>query len=186
MKRLFLSIVVLLSCTALFSQRLSLSMNMADLAAFGTLNADAGLSVARKVTLHVGGRYNPWSFHYGEHQSELRNQQQFVYAGVRYWPWYVYSGWWMGGRLQWGNYSNGGIWRPALREGRNLMGLGLSAGYTYMLNKHFNLDFGVGVWGGYMGDYTLYDSFSKLSYRTTGARGFFYPDTVIIALQYVF
>lgn len=186
MRRLILTIFILFAGTSLFAQRFSVSVNGVDLAAFGTLNVEGGLSVAKNLSVHVGGRYNPWTFHYGEHNSELRNQQQIVYAGIRYWPWYVYSGWWMGARFQWGNYSNCGIWRPALQEGKNLMGLVASAGYTYMLDKHFNLDFGLGVWGGYMGDYTLYDSTNKLSYRTTGARWFFYPDTIIIAVHYVF
>lgn len=64
-------------------------------------------------------------------------------------------------------------------------GLGMYAGYTYMLGSHFNLEFGLGVWGGV-------DWFSRYSCQScgltvgSGRRWFVLPDDIMIALVYVF
>ena len=38
-------------------------------------------------------------------------------AGARWWPWYVFSGWWVGLKGQYSDYVKTGVWRPALEEG---------------------------------------------------------------------
>ncbi len=54
-----------------------------------------------------------------------------------------------------------------------------------MLGKHVNLDFGLGVWGGY----DKYGSYSCPTCGVTtdaGARFFVLPDEVLVAITYVF
>ena len=64
-------------------------------------------------------------------------------------------------------------------------GLGVAAGYAYMLGKHFNLDFGVGLWSGY-DLYTRYSCPSCGVTEASGGRFFVLPDDILIAVTYVF
>ena len=82
--------------------------------------------------------------------------------------------------------SNTGIWRAALKEGRNGFGGGLSAGYTFMLSKHFNLELGVGGWAGVFKEYGFYSSPKKNFVREEGRKKFIYPDQVSLSFVYVF
>lgn len=161
--------------------------NVLDWAALGTVNAEVGLSVSQHFSLFVGGRYNPWEFTTHEPEAIVRNQQQTAYLGVRYWPWYVNSGFWIAAKAQYMNsFSNTGIWRAALKEGGHGFGGGLSAGYTFMLSKHFNLELGVGGWAGVFKEYGFYSSPAKIFVREEGRKKFVYPDQVSLSFAYVF
>ena len=103
---------------------------------------------------------------------------------MRYWPWYVYSGWWVGGKVQYQEYNWGGLTSDKTEEG-DRFGAGISAGYTYMLAPHVNLDFGLGLWGGY-------DKYKRYSCpvcgltEASGDRFFILPNDVTLALSFVF
>lgn len=168
-----------------FAQEYSLSTNLVDWANLGTVNLDAGISVSRHITLHAGGRYNPWEFHQNDPCMLIREQQKTVYAGARWWGWYVDAGWWLGGKLQYSAFDQTGLWRPAREKGQ-AVGVGLSAGYTLMLAEHLNLEFGLGAWVGSRFDYTLYYSPALDDVRESGARPFIAPDNVLLSLMYVF
>ena len=96
----------------------------------------------------------------------------------------MYSGWWVGGKLQYQEYNVGGIVSRKTSEGDRL-GAGISGGYSYMLGKHFNIDFGLGFWTGY-------DKFSVYACpvcgvtENSGSKFFILPSDVMIALSYVF
>lgn len=166
------------------AQKVSLGTDAIQWANFGTANLEMGISVHQHLSLSIGGRYNPWDFH---SQSGLlvRNQQAGGYLGLRYWPWYVYSGWWIGAKVQYADYSRTGVWRQALEEGQRVGG-GLSFGYTVMLNEHFNLEFGAGVWGGRALKYTLYECPVCMDVRKMGPCNFMDIDNVSLSMFYVF
>lgn len=166
------------------AQHMSVSTNVLGWADYGTINLSAEVSLARHFSFEAGGRYNPFSF---QRQSGLtvRNQQKTAYAGVRYWPWYVFSGWWMGIKGQWSEYSRTGIWRFAVDEGKRY-GVGLSAGYTWMISKGFNIDFGIGGWGGRIYDHTLYHCLKCMEIRETGPKNFIALDDVSVSLMIIF
>ena len=105
-------------------------------------------------------------------------------AGARFWPWHVYSGWWLGAKAQYQEYNRGGI-RSALTEEGDRVGAGLSAGYSYMLLPHLNLDFGLGVWGGYAW-YTSYACPVCGLTTDRGGKGFILPSDLLLSLTYVF
>ena len=175
--------ILFLSFTA-NAQKVSLGTDAIQWANFGTANLEMGISVHQHLSLNVGGRYNSWDFH---SQSGLlvRNQQAGGYLGLRYWPWYVYSGWWIGAKVQYADYSRTGVWRQALEEGQRVGG-GLSFGYTVMLNEHFNLEFGAGVWGGRALKYTLYECPVCMDVRKMGPCNFMDIDNVSLSMFYVF
>lgn len=133
-----------------------LSTNLFDWADLATLNVDFGVSVARHFSVQAGLKYNPWNFKPNNGPiTQVRNQQKSASIGVRYWPWYVFSGWWLCGKVQYCDYSETGVWRQALDVGKAL-GAGLSTGYTFMINKSFNIEIGAGFWGGRLLEHAMY------------------------------
>lgn len=127
------------------AQRWGISTNVVDWAYFGTMNVEFTGAVHQHWSLNLATRYNPWTWRKGENQLQERTRTASV--GTRYWFWYVYSGWWLGARAQWEEYNRGGLLSKRTEEG-DAYGLALSAGYTLMLHKNLNIEFGLGGWGG--------------------------------------
>lgn len=181
MKRLLLLAAVLLSCSAM-AQEISLSTNLADYAGGGTLNIEAAYGFARHWSAGAGIKYNPFSFGRGEEESMLR--QRLISAGTRWWPWHIFSGWWMGAKLQYQEFAQGGIVSPETTEGDRFGG-GISAGYSAMIGKHFNLDFGFGLWGGYS-VYSVYACQNCGRRLASGTKAFLLPNDLILGISYIF
>lgn len=181
---LFVSLFLITISMTADAQKVSLGTDAIQWANFGTANLEMGISVHQHFSLSLGGRYNPWDFHTSSGLL-MRNQQTSGYLSMRYWPWYVYSGWWLGLKAQYADYSRTGVWRHALEEGQRVGG-GLSFGYTVMLSEHFNLEVGAGVWGGRSLKYTLYECPICMDVRQLGPRNFVEIDNVSLSVFYVF
>ncbi|MCQ2220270.1 MAG: DUF3575 domain-containing protein [Prevotella sp.] len=183
MKRILSILLLILSVQmACLAQSASVSTNIVGYADFLTINAEASYGVARHWSIDVGFMYNPWTF-----KSEWGgacNERRTVYAGTRYWPWNVYSGWWIGAKAQWEEYSRGGIRSPQTEEG-DAYGVGASAGYSLMLHRNLNLDFGLGLWGGYK-KYTVYRCPTCGKIDESGAKAFIMPSDVSVSLMFTF
>ncbi len=164
------------------AQEFSLSTNAADYAQLGTLNVELAYGFARHWSVLVGAKYNPFTFESA--RGRFQSRQRLVRAGARWWPWHVYSGWWVGARAQWQEYSRGGFQSPVTTEGDRLGG-GVSAGYAYMLGKHWNLDFGLGAWVGY-DRYRSYSCPDCGTVRVSGGKYFILPDDFILSIAYIF
>jgi hypothetical protein len=113
------------------------------------------------------------------------NNQITGYAGVKYWPWHVYSGWWLGAKAQFQDFDEAGLWSENLVSGQAL-GLGLSAGYSIMIGSHVNVDFGVGGWGGRVLKYTAYKDLGGYEVDKVGAKNFIFLDNIMVAFVYIF
>ncbi len=164
----------------------SLSTNLFDWCDFLTLNLEVGVPVAKRWSLHAGFKFNPWKFNSSAgNYSVTYNQQKSVYVGARFWPWYVNSGWWVCSKLQYTDYAITGVWRPALDQGKAL-GIGFSGGYSLMINKHLNLDFGAGFWTGALLQHNLYRSVEMMEVRQSGSKGFIAINDITIGIQYLF
>ena len=150
MKKMILTVVCLFLAagTSLRAQEFSLATNLLDLANFGTANLQAGVSFSRHISLHAGGRYNNWNFGSTEKGNAFQNRTRTAYAGIRYWPWNVYSSWWAGVRGQVEEYNRGGLFRKAETEEGRAVGIGLGFGYSRMISSHWNIDLGLGLWAG--------------------------------------
>lgn len=164
------------------AQQFSLSTNTVDYANFGTVNAEASAAVARHFSVNAGVRYNPWSF--GKDDGRMQNKAITASAGFRWWPWNIYSGWWTGARAQWEQYNRGGIRSPETEEG-DAYGAALSAGYSLMLHRNFNLDFGIGIWGGYK-TYTVYRCPTCGKVMDEGGKLFVMPSDLLVSLMFTF
>lgn len=185
----------LLSAVFADAQRWSVSTNLVEWANLGTANIEAGAAVHRHLTLHAGVRYNPWTFRpgdpddrlsdpEGDTEDQFENRKRAVSLSLRYWPWHVYSGWWGYVRGQAMEYNRGGVFHHEAREG-DAYGLGVGAGYTRMLHKHWNIELGAGIWGGWR-DETVYrcTNCGTVNSRSKGA--FILPDDVFVSLIYIF
>jgi len=176
------------------AQNISLSTNLLDWANLGTLNLQASCSLNRHLTLNAGARYNNWNFGSPEKGTAFQNRARTASVGMRYWPWNVYSSWWFGAKARMEEYNRGGLLRNQKTEEGVAGGVGLAAGYSRMLSRHWNLDVGIGFWTG-VARYTQYrcPRCGRTLVFADGApvrnvwKGFLLPsDDIQVGLTYVF
>lgn len=165
------------------AQHFALSTNLLEWADLGTVNLNAAVSASRHFSIEAGTRYNPFKF---TKQSglEIMDRETTAYVGAKYWPWYVFSGMWIGCKVQYSDFENTGIWRYAIDEGKGVGG-GLSIGYTLMVTPHFNIDFGIGGWGGRLFEHTLYHCLNCMVVRENGPKYFLKLDEISISLMFI-
>ena len=194
MKRL-VSVLIISFCTAVaaMAQNWAVAVNTADMLDLGTMSVEGSVAVGQHWSINAGAKVNPWTFakHYtwnglfSEPDPDQKQDRKQAYSiGARWWPWNVYSGWWVGGKAQYQEYNHGGIITKTAEEG-DAFGAALSGGYSLMLKEHWNLDFGLGVWGGWT-------KFRKYEYPENGKlideghKWFFLPNEVILSIVYIF
>lgn len=136
---------------SLYGQNMYISTNLLDYFNLGTINGEFGLSPGPNWSFYIRGRYNPFSFDIG---APVQNRVASVVSGAKYWPWYAYAGWFITANAGYSMYNTGGLFNSYSFEG-NAWHLSIGGGYALMLSKRFNLDFGIGVQGGYT-SYTKY------------------------------
>jgi hypothetical protein len=184
MKRVLFSFIVLILSQTMSAQQVSVSANILGYATLGTMNADVSYSISRRWSITAGARYNPFTFRKGDAQKQFQLRQQSYSIGARLWPWHTLSGWWFASKLRYQEYNQGGILSRDTQEG-DRAGVGLYSGYTHMLSRHLNIEFGVGVWTGA-------DFFSRYSCPICGVcyqrgvKAFVLPDDIAVSLVYVF
>lgn len=192
MKKIFIVLVLTLVSFSAAAQRFTVSTNLVDWANYGTINAEFGFSVSQHVSIVAGAKYNGWDFSKpdGEFTKSIYNKNIVGFAGIRYWPWYVNSGLWLQFKGQYADYQIAGTWwRPAIDMGK-AAGAGLAAGYTFMITEHFNIELGIGGWGGYLLEHNVYNCKSEMDRNLprddSGPRAFIDFDNVTAALVFVF
>lgn len=168
------------------AQKWAVSTNALTWLNLGTINAECSVSVHDHVSVNAGFVANPWSMTTPTYV-ELKNGQYGGYVGAKYWPWHVYSEWWVGAKVQYKNFEHVGLLSPNLMEGHAL-GAGFSGGYSLMIGNHVNLDFGLGFWGGRCVKYTEYKGQyrNEMKILSQRPRYFFFLDNIMVALVYIF
>lgn len=127
------------------AQQYSVSTNVFDYIALGTLNAEFGVSASRNYSIHLGVKYNP--FHFGKEEKREQLKHISISAGMRYWPWFINSGWFFSSAVTYCKYSYGGVFTKKSYEGR-AAGVEIGGGYAWMLAKNVNLELGLGAFAG--------------------------------------
>ena len=189
------TLLLILSAIPASAQRLAVSTNAVEWADLVTFNAEAGLAVGQHFSVHAGVKVNPWVYRAskpearfddpnGDYERQFQRKKQSYDVSIRWWPWYVYSGWWVDGGVQYMEYDFGGVSNRA-REAGDAYGVSLAAGYTYMLNRNWNLDFGAGLWGGYK-TYGTYRCTNCGRPVEKGEKPFILPNYLTLAVMYVF
>ena len=184
MRKILLTLAMVIIPLMASAQKWSVSTDLVDYLNLGTINAEVSIAAARHISVNASVRVNPWTFHKGVPGHQLQNRHQTYAIGIRWWPWNVYSGWWLGCKAQYQEYNRGGVTRQKTQEG-DAFGLGLSAGYSLMVHRNINLDFGLGGWTGRK-VYTDYacPHCGKITGR--GAKWFVMPNEILIALMFTF
>lgn len=172
-----------LSLTA-SAQRFSVGTNVIGWADFVTVNGEFSAAFSRHFTANLRLRYNPWTFNEGK-ENQIQNRKRSVAAGVRYWPWHIYSGWWFQADGQLQEYNRGGFFgNPATEEGLAYGGV-LSFGYTLMIHENWNIEFGAGAFLGGK-NYTRYSCPKCGQIEDRGDKFFFLPDDLKVSFVYIF
>lgn len=168
------------------AQKWAVSTNALSWANLGTINAEASVSASRHFSFNAGFTANPWEMTTPT-DVRIMNRQYGGYVGTKYWPWHVYSEWWIGAKVQYKNFEQVGLLTSSLIQG-DAFGAGLAAGYSLMIGSHVNLDFGLGMWGGRLLDYRKYKGAieSESAVIEQGPRNFIYLDNIMVSLVYVF
>lgn len=183
-KRLLACLITVLCTQVVYSQRLQISSNVIGFACLGTLNGEVNYAVSRHWSVGMSGRFNPFTYSRDGGSGQFQLRQRSVSAVARWWPWHVYSGWWLSGNVRWQEYNMGGILGDRTEEGERYGG-GLTAGYSHMITTHLNVELGLGVWGG-VKRYTVYACPECGTRLEEGIKSFVMPSDVIVALSYVF
>ena len=184
----YIIVVAVLLCLPWIAQaqKWTVSTNALQWAALGTINVEGSYSLSQHITLNAGAVANPWDA-FSPTYVKLQNNQYGGYIGAKYWPWHVYSEWWIGAKVQYKNFEQVGILTSKLVRG-DALGAGISGGYSFMLGNHFNLDLGAGVWGGRLLNYQKYKGTNRVDHELNeeGGKGFFFLDNLILSLTYIF
>lgn len=108
-----------------------------------TLNLGVEVGLGAKMTLDISGNYNPWRFH------NYRLKHGLIQPELRYWTCEKFNGHFFGLHGFYGKYNVGGLpFNTNIKHNRyqgSLFGGGISYGYQWMLNDHWNLETSLGV-----------------------------------------
>lgn len=190
MKKILITLSLLfIAFTSASAQKWSVGTNILDWMYLGTMNAEASVAVQRHLTVNAEVLYNPWTFNKADPSVMLSQKQATAQLGLRYWPWSVYSGWWIGGGIQYEAYNMSSIFTRKKNGNRteegDAFGAGLKAGYTLMLHKHLNVEFSAGLWGG-VSLYTTYSCPKCGRIVDSGTKGFVMPNDLAVSLVWIF
>ncbi len=182
--KLIVAICMLLPPGVATAQRMTASTNLLNYLNFGTINGEFGLALNQHLSLSIQVKYNPFIYIYNSGESQFQNKQLTAAGGLRYWPWHVWSGWFVSGTVGGTEFNRGGIISQETYEG-SAVGVTLGGGYALMLNPHLNMDFGVGVMGGYA-DYVRYRCPKCGPVEMRQKRLFIAPNNILVQLSYLF
>lgn len=166
------------------AQKFSVSVNAGDLVWFGTGDLAVSAALGQHLTLDAEARYNPWKFRTASADTQFQDNRREISAGVAWWPWHVYSGWYVSSRVQLQEYNRGGIWNRRSEEGVAL-GLTFGGGYSYMITEWLNVSFGLEGWAGAK-DYTKYACPKCGRIIGEGRKGFIAPNDVKVSFSFLF
>lgn len=195
-RQLCLSAVFLFVPFVCSAQNIAVSTNVVDWADFLTMNVEAGIPLAKHFSVHAQVRVNPWVWGLKEGEASYDDIVDLEKAGflkkktqvglsVRYWPWYVFSGIWVRAKGQFCSYDRGGKFLGEERRIGDAFGVGLGAGYTLMLSRNWNLDFGAGVWAGMTNESVRVNVVTPKNPEPEWKK-FVWLDDIVVAFVYVF
>lgn len=179
------------------TSRIAMSTNAVDWMWYVTPNIEIQYAIHRRLTLDVKAKYNNWTYYDKDAYKRNRQCRQEYSLGFRFWPWYTYSGWWFGADAQYQEYSRRQLQNIYRKEEGDAFGLSAGVGYSVQIKPWFNIDFGIGIWGGKK-YYKVYESVDwacpecgKRVDRVDGneapSQGWFIlPNYALVSLMFIF
>lgn len=177
--------------------RWSITTNVVDWGWFFTPNISIGVGVAQHVSLEANAKINSWTYNKNSETKRNRQACQEYRLSCLWWPWYVHSGWYLGGGIQYSEYSRRLFTNPSRKEEADAAGASISAGYAIQVTPHINVTVGLGVWTG-IKLYKLYEDAGQAcpecgrrvdgsGFSDDPSKAFFFlPNEVKIGLSFVF
>ena len=146
MKR-FIFLLLLLGCLDAYSQKAAIRVNALS-AIDGAFGGGISYAIGNKSTVELTGSLRPW-----KRNEEYVNRYWLLQPEYKYWTCQKYNGLFWGGYLNGAKFNIGGKKLPfgifsQLKRHRYegwLAGGGISCGYHWMLNDHWNIETSVGV-----------------------------------------
>lgn len=194
MIRIFITfLITLFGCQLLSGQKIAVKSNLLyDAAANVNLGIELGL--APRWTLDLTGDFNAWTL---SHQRKWKHV--LFQPEARYWFCDRWAGHFLGAHLHGGIFNVGGLSNSIKWLGTDysslshhryegwLLGAGIGYGYTWILNRHWNLEAEIGL--GYV--YSRYDEYecAGCGKKTTDdkkSHHYVGPTKAAINLVYVF
>lgn len=157
MKRYLLIFAVLLLSSTLYGQRVAVNMNALPIID-GALNAGVTYALTDRYTLDFSGAVRPWS-----RTETTVNKYWGIKPELRYWTCQKFNGSFFGVYLLGSQYNIGGKDMafgcfPDVESYRYegwSVGAGISYGYQFVLNSHWNIELSLGAGYSYY-DFTQY------------------------------
>lgn len=141
LRLIFLSSFCSLSVTA-FSQFYSGRTNLLGLVT-GNLNAEVGMTLNKKFSLHLPVQYNPFIY---SREKNTKFQNLTFMPGARYWLRESFMDQFIGLSLIGSRYHIGNLFDDYRYDGYGV-GAGLSFGWTYPMAPRWNFEWELGVAG---------------------------------------
>lgn len=163
-----------------FSQFYSARTNLVGLTT-GNLNAEFGVTLNKKLSLHFPVQYNPFVY---SKSNNTKFQNLTVMPAARYWFGESFREQFLSFSLIGSQYNISNIWDNYRYEGY-AVGAGLSFGWAYPISSRWNMEWevgGAGVWA----------SYDKYVCKTCGynfgkeSKWYFIPHKVAVNLIYLF
>lgn len=152
-------------------------------------NAALEVGLTRKFTADLTGYYNPWKFSDGK-----QHKVMLVQPELRYWLCDAFNGHFFGLHFMGGVYNTMGFEPPLFplwddmedyRYKGWFAGAGLSYGYSFVLDRHWNLEATLGFGYNYV-DYQKYECKNCGDKLDEGDTHYIGPTKAAINLIYVF
>lgn len=194
MKRILQIVFALIAFSSAEAQTVSFKTNIVD-DAFLSPNLGVEVSLGSKWSVDLSGEVNAWKLTDGDAKKYWKHW--LVQPELRYWFCSPMGGHFAGVHLLGGQYNFGGFDFPVkmlgtdfrtLKKSRHqgwYYGVGVAYGYTWLLNRHWNIEGEIGV--GYV--HTQYDAFRCAGCGKKTATGqhhnYYGPTKVAINLIYV-
>lgn len=156
-----------------------------------TPNLGVEIGLSERTTLEISGGYNPWNLS-GMKNDNKKLVHWLAQAEFRYFLCEQFNGHFFGVHALGGKYNIAGHELPLLlgkgsKESRfegSAMGAGVSYGYQWVLNNHWNVEFNIGV--GYVGlKYNKHDCPKCGETVGTFSRSYFGPTKAGVSIIYL-
>lgn len=173
--------ILLMPLTA-SAQRLSLGTDILSWAELGTINLEAGYALNKNWSVTASAGLNPWKYNKGN--GYMANKEFTISAGARYWFWFSNSGWFAETGGKYSIFNKGGIFSNLSKQGY-AAGISVSGGYSLILSKHWNMEFGIGFFTGYS-DFRTYECADCGRFKGRRSGFSIWPDEFNVQIVYIF
>lgn len=170
------------------AQDLAIKSNLLYGSVVQTPNISVEWRISPKLTLDLWGAFNPFPLSKNGHgESNRKMKHWLVQPELRYWLCESFNGHFLGVHPFYGQYNIGGVRYLGLSDYRrqgNVMGVGLSYGYQWILSPRWGLEGSLGIGYARM-HYNVYPCTECGKRIRTENRNYFGSTRAVISIIYI-